>query len=117
MPKQKPRRQGSPIAVQIGARIRAARQARNLTARALAKAVGIPAPHISNLETGRVEPRSSTLLALAKAIGCRPADLLPTEASLDRGALEARVAALPDEALPELDRLLSLLERASYRNQ
>lgn len=116
-PKSGPRRRTpSPLAIAIGERIRAARQARKMTARALAEAVEIPAPHLSNLENGRVEPRASTLVALARALGCPPGELLPAIAPTTRKELRDRVDALPEQALPELDQLLSLLERAFYRN-
>lgn len=110
------RREPSTLAVAIGERIRAARQARGMTARALAEAVEIPAPHLSNLETGRVEPRASTLVALARALGCHPGELLPSAAPPTRQALRDRVDALPDPALRDLDQLLTILERAIYRN-
>ena len=103
------RRTRQPVAVEIGDRIRTARLRRGLLALELAQKVGISAPHLSNLENGRVEARVATLLGLAAAIGCPLAELLPTAAT--RAQLLARVNALPDASLPALEQVLSLLER------
>lgn len=49
---------------------------RGLTQDAAAEAAGLSRAAYRNLEAGRSEPRASTLLALAKALGVAPADLL-----------------------------------------
>ena len=109
------RRAVSALGVEIGKRVRAAREVRGMTARALAAAVGLPPSHISNLERGRVEPRAPTLSALGSALGVAPGSLLPPGPSGSREMLVARLEALPDSQLDDVERFLSLLERVPTR--
>lgn len=60
----------------IGANLQRLRGMRGLTQDAAAEAAGLSRAAYRNLEAGRSEPRASTLLALAKALGVAPADLL-----------------------------------------
>lgn len=48
-----------------------------LTQREVARIAGISPEQLSNLETGKADPYLSTVLALADALGCEAADLLP----------------------------------------
>lgn len=108
-PKQS-RMETDPLAVEIGARIRAQRAAREMTGRNLAEKVGVPATTITTWERGRVVPGGRSLILLARALGCRASALLP-----DDGApttLSARIERLPATALADLERFVSLLERA-----
>ena len=58
------------MAKAIGSAIRAAREARGLTQRELAKAIGMTVPQLSNLEAGTPEnPGWKTVVKLAKALG------------------------------------------------
>jgi transcriptional regulator with XRE-family HTH domain len=78
--------QMEPEVVSLGARIRAARTALDLTQADLAYTVGLSRSSIANIETGRQEPPALTLGAIARALktttgdllGERPAPLLPT---------------------------------------
>lgn len=60
----------------IGANLQRLRGMRGLTQDAAAEAAGLSRAAYRNLEAGRSEPRASTLVALAKALGVSPADLL-----------------------------------------
>jgi len=60
----------------IGANLQRLRGMRGLTQEAAAEAAGLSRAAYRNLEAGLSEPRASTLVALAKALGVSPADLL-----------------------------------------
>jgi transcriptional regulator with XRE-family HTH domain len=60
----------------IGRRIRAARVAAGLTQGELASRLGARRATISDWERGRVRQPAEALVAIAKACGCQPADLL-----------------------------------------
>jgi transcriptional regulator with XRE-family HTH domain len=100
-----------PLAVEIGSRIRAQRAACDMTGRLLAEKVGVPATTITVWERGRVIPGGRSLILLARALGCRVSALLPDD---DGGAatLSARIERLSAGALADLERFVSLLERA-----
>ena len=53
------------------------RHARGWTQTELADVSGVGQSHISRLERGTWEPRLATIMALAKAFGVQPGDLLP----------------------------------------
>ena len=57
-------------------RLRAAREAANLTRGALADAAGVHVSSITEWEAGRQVPRIATVAALARALSIEPADLL-----------------------------------------
>jgi len=105
--------QTDPLALEVGAQIRALRTERNMTGTALASLLAVPATQITAWERGRVVPSARSLLLLARALQCPASALLPDGAS-DRDGLVARVTQLPARALPELASMLALLERA-YR--
>lgn len=56
-------------AAQIAEALRDARQRRGLSQRALSERVGVPQSHISRIESGAVDLRLSSLVALARALG------------------------------------------------
>lgn len=92
----------------IGERVRRLREARGLTQLQLANAASMTSANISRLENGLQLPRANTALALARALGVEPQDLVGSiqkvEATqLDR--IERRIAAI-EEALAELSRAL-----------
>lgn len=60
----------------LGARIRARRKAKGWSQATLAEAVGVGANYIGILERGVKLPTLDTLVALAKALGASPADML-----------------------------------------
>lgn len=76
----------------LGQRIRYERRRKGLTLAELGELVGRPAPYLSQLENGRIEPRLSLLGDLAGALGCTAGDLLNGEAPTRRADLEVRLA-------------------------
>lgn len=68
----------------IGARLRAARQARGMSLRKVAQELGVSASLISQVETGKSQPSVATLYALANLLAVSVDDLLglqPTNGS------------------------------------
>src|SRR3977135_3241080 len=61
---------------QLGAVARRGRESQDLTLTDVATSAGISAGMLSRLETGHVTPSLETLVALARALGVRPALLL-----------------------------------------
>lgn len=61
----------------VGARIRAARQDREVTQTALAKAIGMQRPDLSKIESGRQNITLSTLYRIADHLGVPASSLLP----------------------------------------
>jgi transcriptional regulator with XRE-family HTH domain len=59
-------------AVKIGRRLRAERTRRFLTQAQLAEKAGISQKQLSKIENDEVEPRFSTILSLADALGVEP---------------------------------------------
>ncbi len=57
------------VSVNVGARLRTLREARNLSMRALANLSGLSANALSMIERGRTSPSVSTLYKLATALG------------------------------------------------
>lgn len=60
----------------LGQRIRAHRQARQLTQTAAAERAGLRQSHWSELEHDRANPRVATIRRIARALGCRLGALL-----------------------------------------
>ncbi len=71
---------------QLGAVARRVRESHGLTLTDVATTAGISAGMLSRLETGRVTPSLETLVALASALGVRPALLLQEVGGEDTGA-------------------------------
>ncbi|MGO9514953.1 MAG: helix-turn-helix domain-containing protein [Steroidobacteraceae bacterium] len=71
---------------QLGAVARRVRESHGLTLTDVASTAGISAGMLSRLETGRVTPSLETLVALAGALGVRPALLLQELGDDDTGA-------------------------------
>ena len=59
--------------------LRTARKRAGLSQRQLALRVGIPQGHISRIESGRVDPRLSTIVEIATTVGSMPM-LIPRRA-------------------------------------
>lgn len=73
----------------VGARIRACRQARGLSASALAVHAGVTENAIRKIESGdSKEPRFSTGVRIALALGVEPRDLVPPARNMHIGAPE-----------------------------
>src|ERR1700682_6713606 len=71
---------------QLGAVARRVRESQDLTLTHAATSAGISAGMLSRLETGHVTPSLETLVALAGALGVRPALLLQQLGGDDEGA-------------------------------
>lgn len=76
----------------LGPKLRVAREAKKLTLRALAGAVGISPSLLSQVETGKTHPSVSTLYALVTQLGVSLDDLLGNDLprAADRGSAAAR---------------------------
>ena len=60
----------------VGANIRAAREAAGMTQAQLAAQLGIGQARIAEWESGATDPRATSLVAIIKALGADPGDLL-----------------------------------------
>jgi transcriptional regulator with XRE-family HTH domain len=87
----------------LAASVRALRKHRGLTQAGLAERTGGAQAHISGIERGTYDPRASTLIAIAAALGC---DLLlvPKEraAELRQGISPSGRATVPSSILDEV---------------
>ncbi len=75
----------------MGHRIRHFRNRAGLTLNAVGAKAGRPAPYLSQLENGKVEPKSSLLVELAAALGITTAELLDPTPPDRRSELEIRL--------------------------
>ena len=60
----------------LGEAVRAARKARALSQEALAHAAGIDRSHMGKIERGERNVTLLNVIRIAKAMGCKPSDLL-----------------------------------------
>jgi transcriptional regulator with XRE-family HTH domain len=104
----------SPLAVQVGERIRDLRRIRRWTQRELAGRAGLSSQRLSKYERGDHAPPLRTLMRIARAFGILVDGLLPAPFDAAPGALEERfrdrlleAALLGDR---EKEALLALLE-------
>lgn len=67
--------------VTLGALVRNARLAQGLKQDDVAERVGLSRPQIANIEGGRCDVPTKTLMALAAALNCQPGELLPATPS------------------------------------
>lgn len=80
----------------IGGRLRAERQRQGMSARALARDVGVSASLISQIETGRTRPSVSTLYAITNVLGVAVEDMFeaqPPDGAADVVQTSSAVAA------------------------
>jgi len=70
--------------VEIGARMRALRQALKMTQAQVAEAAGIDFSFYGQIERGANIPSLKTFLAVAQALKAEPADLLPAKKGANR---------------------------------
>lgn len=68
----------------VGARLRAAREKRNLTQEQMGQLSDVPRTYINAVENGRKNIRLETLARFATALGVEMTDLLPTRAELKK---------------------------------
>lgn len=84
------RRVRSLVLDELGARLRARRQALGLSRDALASALGVSARVVQEWEGGRIDPPATRVVQVARALGCEPG------AILDGIADDPDLARLPD---------------------
>lgn len=91
--------------LRLANQLKATRMARGLTQRELARRIGRPPPRISELESGASDPRISTVVAVASALGLDVVAIPVAEArALRRSADKAQQGRLaqPTTVLEEL---------------
>ncbi|MDE0607761.1 MAG: helix-turn-helix domain-containing protein [Acidimicrobiaceae bacterium] len=76
----------------LGSRVRHARRRAGVTLAEVSDIVNRPAPYLSQLETGKVEPKLTLLGELAEALGTTTADFLAPEPPNRRASLEVSLA-------------------------
>jgi len=64
---------------ELGKLLRSARKTKGITQERLARAVALSRTSITNIELGQQPVPAHILVALARALGIRPADLLPQD--------------------------------------
>jgi transcriptional regulator with XRE-family HTH domain len=73
----------------LAEQLKAARTAKGLSQRALGQKVGVPQSHISKIESGQVDIKTSSLIELSRALGLEPMlvprRLMPAVEALSRG--------------------------------
>lgn len=73
--RRRPRPQPAPELIALAKTIRRARRAKDLSQEALAGLAGVHPKHLSEIERGNKDPRATTLVRLADALGLTPAEL------------------------------------------
>lgn len=79
------------VEVNLGTRISQLRQDRGWTQKEFADKVGIGSNHVSRIETGKMQPRRSTLKAISEVFGVSLEDL-EALASVPEKNIEERIA-------------------------
>lgn len=102
------------VTERVSAALKAAREAKGLTQRALSKLAGVPQAHISKIEGNAVDLRLSSLLALAHALDLEvslvPRKAVPAVQSLTR-------TAGPSFAIPQISKDLARANQAAAQLQ
>lgn len=115
------RRPKSTLHSQLGARVRELRHEAGLSLKELAKASGLSAGHLSDVENGRANARLSTMAALAAALGVELADVYNSgdELASERGTLlELSRRLTHEQILQEIAEMRRVLqERAPRRGR
>ena len=78
---------GDPKVPPIGPRIRAERERRNVTIRALARVIGVSPSLISQIETGKSQPSVSSLYSITSALALSLEDLFDASDAPDEPAV------------------------------
>jgi transcriptional regulator with XRE-family HTH domain len=97
--------------VSLGSRIREIRESHGLTQEELASKTGISIKHLSVLERGLKEPRLSTFLSIAEALGTTPDELLtsPNQDNEFISAILYKAARLPSDKQEKLLKIVNTL--------
>ncbi len=79
----------------------------------LAQESGLSPHYLSTVETGRRDPSVSTVVAIAKALGAEPGELLGTVKGLSPASIEAArlFESLSDDAREVVLRMMRILRR------
>jgi len=83
--------------VEIGRRIKSARQSRGLTLKAVEAASGVSATHVSEIERGAASPTIGALARIARALGKRPGYFLE-ESEIGETSLVTRADRVQESA-------------------
>ena len=106
--------------VEIGKILKAAREAKGLSQRALAKIAGVPQSHISKIETAGVDLRVSSLTEMARALDLE-LELVPRKAlSAVKSIMRSTKSVTPLQSAPAskaLRRLLSVTNKIALQNR
>ena len=81
----------------FGQRLKYYRKRNNYTLVQLGEIINKPAPYLSQLENGIMEPRVTLIREIASALDCTPSDLLDPEPPSRRAGLEIELRRLQDE--------------------
>jgi transcriptional regulator with XRE-family HTH domain len=74
------------VELDLGAKLRQEREAKNLSLRSVATAVGVSASLLSQVETGKTQPSVSTLYSLVTYLGLSMDDLMGRQSVVTRAA-------------------------------
>jgi transcriptional regulator with XRE-family HTH domain len=96
--------------VEFGFEVRRRRQWKGMTLEELAQSADLTPNYVGTIEIGRRDPSLTTIIALAKALGVHPAELLGTVPELSPHSEEA--ARLFDDAPPEMQEAVLQILRA-----
>ena len=108
---QELRRRDAEQSRRIGLRLKALREDRNLNQRELADLVGMSAPQLSKIESGKLDLRVSTVQSILRTMGSQFSDLAgPDSLEVSRKTLRnrAEVAGVSDDVM---ERLVTLSQR------
>ena len=104
----------------IAQTLKAARQSKELSQRALSKLVGVPQGHISRIENGVVDLRLSSLVEIARVLDLEvtlvPRKSVPAVQSIIRSSRSAKTTAAAQSAATELKRLQQSLGIAIHEH-
>jgi len=102
-----PPRRGTPAAL-----VRAARDRAGLTQAGLARRVGTTQPAVSRWESGRDEPRLSSLRAVLDACGFILELVARPDDDVDRAQIRQQLAMTPDQRLASVSNVSRVAARA-----
>ncbi len=108
--------------IHIANNLKAAREAKGLSQRALSKLAGVPQSHISKIENGFVDLRLSSLIELARVLGLEltlvPRKTLPAIKSIIRGSFSPPKSEVSNDqsTIKELKRIQNTISQITKAN-